>query len=356
MSDPVMCELCGEPMTAGEEMFKYHGYSGPCPKPPLAAPAPTAGGDRPTSADDVLFMLGESASKATGEPTRQMAEEIWALMDGETLFSLAVRAWERGNAVVAARALTSSPGDGTRCVVCADTALPCMQGHAGRLLTSSPVDGPADLMAYLEREITALLPRDASAYAAGFDAGMAWLLDRVKERTPAAPSPLAQPQQGEPDGNEIDGHVSTEGSGGRADLRAQGARPSGTGYCPAVGRQSEGVRVPGTEGAGSLQPSCSDGAMAHAEVSGLAPSPLAPVDPECEWLIERDFGGELHYWTGRPFGGTWSVAVNDARLFSRRIDASCMLTWHCQDIGRVITVDDALTAAPAPAIRGDRDV
>jgi hypothetical protein len=29
------CELCGEPMPEGEEMFKYHGYSGPCPKPPL---------------------------------------------------------------------------------------------------------------------------------------------------------------------------------------------------------------------------------------------------------------------------------------------------------------------------------
>lgn len=29
------CELCGDPMPPGEEMFKYHGYSGPCPKPPL---------------------------------------------------------------------------------------------------------------------------------------------------------------------------------------------------------------------------------------------------------------------------------------------------------------------------------
>lgn len=28
------CELCGEPMPEGEEMFKFHGYSGPCPKPP----------------------------------------------------------------------------------------------------------------------------------------------------------------------------------------------------------------------------------------------------------------------------------------------------------------------------------
>jgi hypothetical protein len=29
------CELCGEPMPPGEEMFKFHGYSGDCPKPPL---------------------------------------------------------------------------------------------------------------------------------------------------------------------------------------------------------------------------------------------------------------------------------------------------------------------------------
>jgi hypothetical protein len=28
------CELCGEPMPPGEEVFRYHGYSGPCPKPP----------------------------------------------------------------------------------------------------------------------------------------------------------------------------------------------------------------------------------------------------------------------------------------------------------------------------------
>ena len=29
------CELCGHPMPPGEEMFVYHGYSGPCPGPPL---------------------------------------------------------------------------------------------------------------------------------------------------------------------------------------------------------------------------------------------------------------------------------------------------------------------------------
>lgn len=29
------CKVCGEVMPWGEEMFNYHGYSGPCPKPPL---------------------------------------------------------------------------------------------------------------------------------------------------------------------------------------------------------------------------------------------------------------------------------------------------------------------------------
>lgn len=35
MNDTAKCSLCGEPMPAGEEMFNYHGFSGPCPKPPL---------------------------------------------------------------------------------------------------------------------------------------------------------------------------------------------------------------------------------------------------------------------------------------------------------------------------------
>lgn len=33
-----VCVVCGDPMPPGEEMFKFHGYSGPCPKPPLAQP------------------------------------------------------------------------------------------------------------------------------------------------------------------------------------------------------------------------------------------------------------------------------------------------------------------------------
>lgn len=38
MSDIAKCGICGEPMPAGEEMFKFHGYSGDCPKPPLPKP------------------------------------------------------------------------------------------------------------------------------------------------------------------------------------------------------------------------------------------------------------------------------------------------------------------------------
>lgn len=32
------CQVCGEPMPPGEEMFNYHGYSEPCPKPHLPQP------------------------------------------------------------------------------------------------------------------------------------------------------------------------------------------------------------------------------------------------------------------------------------------------------------------------------
>ena len=30
-TNQTLCELCGNPMPPGEEMFKFHGHSGPCP-------------------------------------------------------------------------------------------------------------------------------------------------------------------------------------------------------------------------------------------------------------------------------------------------------------------------------------
>lgn len=38
MSSIAKCGICGEPMPQGEEMFRFHGYSGGCPKPPLLQP------------------------------------------------------------------------------------------------------------------------------------------------------------------------------------------------------------------------------------------------------------------------------------------------------------------------------
>ena len=52
----VKCELCGEPMPRGEEMFNYHGYSGPCPKPPLTARA-----DKAAAIENVLKEIVQSA-------------------------------------------------------------------------------------------------------------------------------------------------------------------------------------------------------------------------------------------------------------------------------------------------------
>lgn len=37
-NEAVLCELCGEAMPPGETTFKYHGYSGPCPKPHIEKP------------------------------------------------------------------------------------------------------------------------------------------------------------------------------------------------------------------------------------------------------------------------------------------------------------------------------
>jgi hypothetical protein len=52
------CELCGEPMAEGEEMFKYHGSLGPCPKPPLPKPSIEAVIEYVHRKDDAGYWLG----------------------------------------------------------------------------------------------------------------------------------------------------------------------------------------------------------------------------------------------------------------------------------------------------------
>lgn len=52
--DMAKCEVCGKPMPTGEEMFRIHGYSGPCPAPPLP---------KPTLMGEVLKVLNEGDVK-----------------------------------------------------------------------------------------------------------------------------------------------------------------------------------------------------------------------------------------------------------------------------------------------------
>ena len=62
------CELCGEPMPEGETMFKFHGYSGPCQKPPM----------QPTSSNWIKDAAAECASRVLVGGGEKMFEAIIA--------------------------------------------------------------------------------------------------------------------------------------------------------------------------------------------------------------------------------------------------------------------------------------
>ncbi len=57
MSNNPKCGICGEPMPDGEQMFKYHGRSGPCPAPPLPRP------QKPPTDKEMLDWLQERATE-----------------------------------------------------------------------------------------------------------------------------------------------------------------------------------------------------------------------------------------------------------------------------------------------------
>ena len=80
------CELCGEPMPAGEETFKYHGFSGPCPKKPSAIrpPAPLTVADAirhaAKSGFEVLFRIPvglRGIQVSTGDPPGKFTVGTW---------------------------------------------------------------------------------------------------------------------------------------------------------------------------------------------------------------------------------------------------------------------------------------
>lgn len=72
-TDASKCELCGEPMPPGESMFAYHGYSGPCPKPPKGPPKRPEG----SNADEWALFLSETSPQYAAV---QIAEAIEAAL------------------------------------------------------------------------------------------------------------------------------------------------------------------------------------------------------------------------------------------------------------------------------------
>lgn len=87
-----LCSVCGEPMPPGEEMFNYHGFSGPCPKPPLP--------QKPTELDHLrrvnaqlaealraaerhIFDEAEKRDYTPAAPLRLMADIAYALNEHE---------------------------------------------------------------------------------------------------------------------------------------------------------------------------------------------------------------------------------------------------------------------------------
>ena len=82
MGETMKCELCGEPMPQGEEMFKFHGYSGPCPAPPLPR--------KPSEVEQLRAEL--AAARAEVERLRTALETISAETISLRSYSIAQRA------------------------------------------------------------------------------------------------------------------------------------------------------------------------------------------------------------------------------------------------------------------------
>ena len=83
--DKPRCEVCGEPMPEGEEMFKIHGYSGNCPKPPLPQALTSSTQDRIAELERERDELSQMASDAN----------LWAEKQGQ----LAMRALAENRAL-----------------------------------------------------------------------------------------------------------------------------------------------------------------------------------------------------------------------------------------------------------------
>ncbi len=102
------CELCGEAMPAGEDMFKFHGYSGPCPKPPIAKAREATKQDAGSLVNDgesqetieLLRARAEAAEAARAALLQQIAElkepAAWRPIETATRGNVAILGWAKG--------------------------------------------------------------------------------------------------------------------------------------------------------------------------------------------------------------------------------------------------------------------
>ena len=86
MTDTPKCNICGEPMPEGETMFMYHGYSGPCPKPPLLAPHQARVVAEKTELDEKIdklsiFLKGEMYKKLPGAEQARLNDQFRVMND-----------------------------------------------------------------------------------------------------------------------------------------------------------------------------------------------------------------------------------------------------------------------------------
>ena len=72
-----LCKLCGEPMPEGEEMFKYHGFSGPCPKPPKPD---TSRDTLKNKVAEIIWRAQPAQPDGLGKAT-ELAEQIISLVE-----------------------------------------------------------------------------------------------------------------------------------------------------------------------------------------------------------------------------------------------------------------------------------
>jgi len=89
------CGICGEPMPPGEEMFNYHGFSGPCPAPRLPS-------EKPNAAAAIAFLNRASTENcrivSSGDLTNLQIAEAQAsgkfFVDASNGFGWALVPWE----------------------------------------------------------------------------------------------------------------------------------------------------------------------------------------------------------------------------------------------------------------------